>query len=222
MLRVISETLPTKLSNPAIWSFLIHGHSTQFFERAAAIRQNSRETAAKIEAINCHKTQLKLSRRRFIAYAGRPELFAPHRLTGSSQHVMLNGWRARQQYVLGFPAMSRRWLSRTPNLLVVGSDRSGELQSLCLPIDAQGHVSRMYDGTLSEFVGTVRSEGTLFSGLQISLPANAFALDRGLFVKIERRGIFFDEAGWIDATEPPQAPPAPQAEIEPELSLAVS
>jgi len=107
-------------------------------------------------------------------------------------------------------------------LLVAGCDRFGELQSVCLPIDAQGRVLRMYDGTLSEFLGTARSDGTLFRGLQVILPGNIFAFDRGLYVKVERRGVFFDEDGWIDANEPPQAPPAAEAEIAAELSLAVS
>jgi len=80
----------------------------------------------------------------------------------------------------------------------------------------------MFDGALTECLGPVRSAGTLFSGLDVELPATIFASDRGVYVKVDRRGMFFDEAGWADATEPPDALPAPDAEIGCELSLAVS
>ena len=91
-----------------------------------------------------------------------------------------------------------------------------------MPIDIAGRVSRMFDGALTECLGPVRSAGTLFSGLEVELPATIFASDRGVYVKVDRRGIFFDQAGWVDANEPPDGLSAPEAEIGSELSLAVS
>jgi LmbE family N-acetylglucosaminyl deacetylase len=223
MLRLISEAMPKTSHNQSIWNFLVHGRSAEFFRQAARIRQSSRETALKLEAINCHKSQLILSRRRFIAYAGRSEFFAPYQSNNSYRRAALNTRRTNDRFVVTVPPISRRRrLSRRPTLLVIGGDSSGKVRSLCLPVDPQGRVSRMFDGTLSECLGTVRSNGTLFSGLQLMLPAIMFASDRSVYVKIDRRGIFFDEAGWVDATEIPHAPAAAEVEIDGELSLAVS
>ena len=55
------------------WSYVVHGRSAAFFERAQKLPQSRIETARKKLAICCHKTQIKLSRRRFLAYANRPE-----------------------------------------------------------------------------------------------------------------------------------------------------
>lgn len=222
MLRLVSETLPLRSHQPLVWNFLVHGDSPDFFRRAAAIRQTSSETMAKLNAINCHDSQLKLSRRRFIAYAGRPEFFAPYQLNGSQPPARLNRTGPEDRFVVTVPPVSRRLLHRAPNLFLLGYTPTGELQSLRLPIDLRGRVSRMFDAAFNECIGLVRSEGTVFSGLQIALPSNVLAPDRAIYLKVERRAIFFDETGWIDSTEHGEAPPAAEPEIDGELSLAVS
>jgi len=59
----------------SVWTYAVHGNSEAFFGRAQELRQSRSETAVKEQAIRSHKTQLMLSRRRFLAYAGRPECF---------------------------------------------------------------------------------------------------------------------------------------------------
>jgi LmbE family N-acetylglucosaminyl deacetylase len=221
MLRLVFETLPRKFRRVAIWNFLVHGQSDDFFRRAAAIRQCSRETVAKIAAINCHKTQLKLSRRRFIRYAGGPEFVAPSELNGSSRRTALNTCRTPDHLVVTLRPMPRRLLYRPPNVLLLGCDSTGEVRSIWLPIDVHGRVSRMFDAVLDECIGTIRSEGTLFSGLHLEVPARLFASNRGVYIKVERRGIFFDEAGWIDAAEAADDFPVAEPELEGELSPAL-
>jgi hypothetical protein len=46
-----------------------------FLDRAQELGQSKTETEIKQQAIRSHQTQLKLSRRRFLAYAARPERF---------------------------------------------------------------------------------------------------------------------------------------------------
>jgi LmbE family N-acetylglucosaminyl deacetylase len=55
------------------WSYLIHGRDANFFRKAMAMPQTALQTEAKRRAIECHQTQVLLSRRRFLAYAARPE-----------------------------------------------------------------------------------------------------------------------------------------------------
>lgn len=66
MLRLVfSEYFSGKIPM-SIWSYIVHGESPAFFDRAESIRQTATETATKLRAISCHKTQLKLSRKRFF------------------------------------------------------------------------------------------------------------------------------------------------------------
>src|SRR4029077_20233531 len=52
----------------SVWAYTVHGKSGAFFDRVHTLRQSKTETKVKERAIRCHKTQLKLSRRRFLAY----------------------------------------------------------------------------------------------------------------------------------------------------------
>ena len=57
------------------WSYIVHGPNRPFLRHALVVPQTQSQTEAKRRAIGCHKTQLKLSRKRFLRYAARPELF---------------------------------------------------------------------------------------------------------------------------------------------------
>jgi len=57
------------------WSYVVHGFHRPFLRHAQALPQTLSQTETKRRAIGCHKTQLKLSRRRFMRYAASPELF---------------------------------------------------------------------------------------------------------------------------------------------------
>src|SRR5947209_16389512 len=72
MLRlVLSESFSDLMATGqmAVWSYVVHGKSPAFFDCAETICQSRIEAATKLRAIRSHKTQLKLSRKRFLAYA---------------------------------------------------------------------------------------------------------------------------------------------------------
>jgi len=75
MLRVIHRSLLEDLSNLSVWSYQVHGRNATISHSVVTLSQSRNETATKSSAIKCHKTQLSLSRRRFLAYAKRPEKF---------------------------------------------------------------------------------------------------------------------------------------------------
>lgn len=58
------------------WSYVVHGVAAGFRRNAEALPQTESEARIKRCAIECHQTQLMLSRRRFLGYAARPELIA--------------------------------------------------------------------------------------------------------------------------------------------------
>src|ERR1700682_337022 len=57
----------------SVWSYVVHGRNASFLKDAKRVRQTKTEIVRKKLAIRRHKTQLHLSRRRFLRYAARPE-----------------------------------------------------------------------------------------------------------------------------------------------------
>lgn len=55
------------------WTYVVHGLDGDFLEKAEAVPQTRDQAEAKERAVNCHGSQLLLSRRRFLGYARRPE-----------------------------------------------------------------------------------------------------------------------------------------------------
>jgi len=56
------------------WTYVVHGLNNDFRQNAETVPQTSAQADSKMRAIKCHGSQLMLSRRRFLGYAGRPEL----------------------------------------------------------------------------------------------------------------------------------------------------
>jgi LmbE family N-acetylglucosaminyl deacetylase len=221
MLRVVLEKLPPPIRCRSIWNFLVHGNSPQFFRRAAPLRQRPQETATKIAAIDCHKTQLKLSARRFTAYAARPEYFAACGLSCDQSDQVWNASRNSGEFFITVPSTPGRSLRRRHKLFLFGCKPSGELRSVYLTVD---HRSRtcMFDYASGKCIGLVGIEGSPSTDLRIAIPRNLFSFDRGLYLKLDRRGIFFDHTGWMEAAEDLDPVQPASAEIAAELSLAVS
>jgi len=128
------------------WNYLVHGRSPAFFDRAAELSPSEVETATKRDAIRRHQTQIKLSRRRFLRYATRPERF------------------------LRVERDSAVW-------------RDGAVRS----------VFRTRDNLNVDL---------RFAG-EFMLPLHLFSPIHDLFIKVDRRSWFFDEAGWIEIPSVP-------------------
>jgi LmbE family N-acetylglucosaminyl deacetylase len=56
------------------WSYIVHGRDAGFVRDSRTVPQTVSQAENKRRAIDCHQTQLMLSRRRFVGYAARPEL----------------------------------------------------------------------------------------------------------------------------------------------------
>jgi hypothetical protein len=56
--------------------------------------------------------------------------------------------------------------------------------------------------------------------LSIAIPRSVFSSDDALYLKLERRRIFFDEAGWIKLAAQMEAVPAASDDIHGELLVA--
>jgi LmbE family N-acetylglucosaminyl deacetylase len=181
------------------WNFLVHGNDREFSRRAVMLHAMAEETAAKRAASHCHKTQLKLSRRRFLAYVVRPERLAD-----------VNGWSNNagmelcsepcgrsHELTIALPPVQRRLLPGEPRLLVLGYDMSHRFIATFAAIpDSLGPVE-LFDCRSGDAISVLPCENNPSTGVHITIPANIFCFGHPLYIKLQRRRIFFDEAGWI-------------------------
>jgi LmbE family N-acetylglucosaminyl deacetylase len=164
----------------------------------------------KRDAILRYGSQMLLSRRRFLAYAGDRERFEPADETAGEDAghpvraaVLQNGalriqWASRHR-----PVFTRRVA-----LKIAGEDPLRNPIRLVIPIPrrASGHAD-VIDGVSGETVARVRIHGDRRSG-EIVLASRFLRESEKMFVKLENRTGFFDSAGWREVPVPghPETP----------------
>jgi len=195
------ETKPTL-------SYLVHYPKAHLNREVRSLRLTPEEKAIKAEAIQMHETQM-LSRKRFLAHARDTEdfhlPFAPE--AKHSHHPVVSGDIVRGALQLRLklpkPALSFKGarLHVALETLLEGSLR----WTITLPgKSAKAHIHDVRTGKVTRSA-TVRINGR---NAVVSLPAtNAIPLTR-IFVKLEKRPLFFDIAGWreiaVDETRRPR------------------
>jgi LmbE family N-acetylglucosaminyl deacetylase len=182
----------------SVWSYAVHGKSRSFFGRAQKLQQSETETATKLRAIRCHRTQIKLSRRRFLGYAARPERFLELQtreaatVDGSIHSI------SRQPHVLRLKVRLsvKPMRAAEPFLFILGSGAAGTFcVKMQLPVRSS-HV-QMFDCVTERGLDAAEYRGNAFAG-ELTVPVDIFSPGQALFVKLERRSWFFDEAGWLE------------------------
>jgi len=199
MIRLVLNESFSQETLVSRWSYAVHGRSPAFFDRAQTIRQSEIETATKLRAIRCHETQLKLSRKRFLRYAVRPERLVKLNACdeavadGSISSISRRPHSLRME--LRFYAKAMR--TAEPALFVLGHDEARGLRCLTMRVPARSSRAEMLDaGTLAP-MAVARYRGNAFTG-ELAIPIDIFSSRHALFVKLERRSWFFDEAGWLE------------------------
>jgi LmbE family N-acetylglucosaminyl deacetylase len=199
----VAESMP-------IWSYAVHGRSPAFFDRAQTIRPSDIETATKLRAIGCHKTQLKLSRKRFLGYAARPERLA--KLSGCDRSIA-DGSIASVSRILHSLRVEVRLSPKAmrasePTLFVLGRDEGGALRRATMRLPARSCRVELLDSATLDPVAVARYRGNAFLG-EVVVPVSIFSAAHAIFVKLERRSWFFDEAGWLELPPVPGERSAP-------------
>ena len=183
----------------SVWSYVVHGKSPAFFDRAETIRQTAAETAAKLRAISCHKTQLKLSRKRFLDHATRPErLIKLKRCEAIGADGPISSI-SRQPHLLSISLRRSPKLTRLaePMLFVMGRDGAGALRCARMRVPVRSLGVEMFDCVTEERLAVASYHGNAFAG-ELAIPVDIFSPVHALFVKLERRAWFFDEVGWLE------------------------
>lgn len=203
---VLSEGLSGE-TPMSTWSYVVHGKSRAFFARAGTIGQTATETAVKLRAISCHKTQLKLSRKRFFDHARRPErlIKVNARETTNADGSISSISRRGRSLSIKFQRSLKPMRPRKPSLFILGRDEAGALRCARMRLPVRPSEVEMFDCVTEERLDAARYRGHASAG-ELVVPINAFSPNHALFVKLERRGWFFDEAGWLEL------PPAEHSE----------
>ena len=82
------------------------------------------------------------------------------------------------------------------SLFILGSDIAGNLcGKMQLPIRSSR--VQMFDCVTERDLDAAEYRGNTFAG-ELTIPINIFSPAHALFVKLERRSWFFDEAGWLE------------------------
>jgi LmbE family N-acetylglucosaminyl deacetylase len=204
--------------------YLVHGASGSFLREAHELPHSPLEQRAKRRAIVCHKTQVALSRRRFLSYARRPERFV---VEGENVSLPSDGpiaTCARERHALHLRvAFSLKPLrAEETSLYLLGHDPAGGWRRLRVTLPARTMPVDLLDLATGAIAGVGRYVGDGF-GADILLPMGGFAPDRPVFVKLDRRVWFFDEAGWLEVAALPavlRGARRPLVAATPELAVA--
>lgn len=180
------------------WSYLVHGRRSLFGKDARELTQSLREGARKQLAIVCHGTQVKFSRRRFLAYAKRAEIFLrdDFRSTFSGtpmRSIRRNGGTLHFQVRFALKPLR----AEETTLYLIGHDRTGAVVSFCLQLPARNARFQVTDLKTRHRIAIATYRGNAFHGT-VALPITRFAEDRPIYLKLNRRSYFFDEAGWLE------------------------
>jgi LmbE family N-acetylglucosaminyl deacetylase len=197
MSRLTLSQLESELPKTKIREYVVHGRSARFFADASTVVQSKEETARKLAGIRCHQTQIRLSRRRFFGYATRPERFLElrERQTSSADGSVQSFSREPDSIRVNLRLAPKAFPATDPSLLVLGRTDSGVCSFALDPKD-QANLQAL-NGSEAVPVGAARSDGNPLTS-RIKIATDVFLPTHSIFIKLERRSWFFDEAGWME------------------------
>jgi LmbE family N-acetylglucosaminyl deacetylase len=199
LLRIAFEHFLPRYHRISRIEYLIHGESEAFARAAQSLPQTSVERRTKQRAIACHVTQVALSRRRFLAYAKRPERFVfPDDSAPLSSDGPIRFFRRDYHEVCLQVAFTLKPLrAQETSLYLIGYDARGGFRRLRATLPGHRTKLDLIDCATGSIAGIGRYWGDAFRA-EISLPMNGFAPGESVFLKLDRRVWFFDEAGWLE------------------------
>lgn len=190
MLRLMHEELGAAMPRLSVWSYNVHGRSSAFSRHAVTLDQSRVETATKSAAIGCHKTQMALSRRRFLAYATRREKFRKlaRREPTSGDGPIRSSIRDPHRLWLSLRLSFRPFSAGEPHLVLLGRDTSSNRQKcVAARLPARSADVAIIDHATGQRCGTMSFRGNAFAG-QATILIAMFSAAGPLFLKIDRGG----------------------------------
>jgi LmbE family N-acetylglucosaminyl deacetylase len=197
-----------------VLNYLVHARGRQTDRHRLALLLSPEEKLIKKQAILCHASQMKLSRRRFVAYAKTIETF--HALADpahSDAHSPI--WHAAIENGALTLHIQRRRLTRPGTVIhvVIESIEHGSLRWR-LPLQSRSRRVHIRDTPTGAKLrqATVRVDG---KNAVVNLPIATVLPVTGVFVKLDCKLGFFDDAGWreVPVLNPASASAVPGATV---------
>jgi len=192
MTRFALAGLEPEARRPRLLQYVVHRRGPCTNSSGASLRLTPEERVHKRAAILCHASQLMWRRRWLLAAAGVTESFLPGAAVGEgSRHPVREPVFEGDRFHLELSPRSRLGAFGPVDLLIAFA--GGDGYRLSLPLrSGTGLVVRWRDCT-----AVARAVVARFHGItHVGLPAGLLPTGAEVFVKLERRFGFFDEAGW--------------------------
>jgi LmbE family N-acetylglucosaminyl deacetylase len=192
---LIRLALSQMTHEPDVLTFVVHTRGRISERHRVVLHLSEEEQLVKRQAILCHASQMKLSRGRFLAYAKPLETFyKPRTAACSDPHSPI--WHAAMEDGALRLHIRRRWLAK-PGATVYAALQSFERGDLRwkFPLRATSRRAHVCDARTGEDLrfATMRIEGR---NAIVTFPIAPLQPVRSVFVKLDGRLGFFDDAGW--------------------------
>jgi hypothetical protein len=190
MLRLMHRDICAALPGISVWTYRVHGRNAASARTRKLHTQSAAEAARKLAAIRCHKSQLMLSRRRFLGYASRPESFRRIETADSfaNAHHIQSFEDPGAAFRLNLRLPFRAFPSTPLRLSIVGYDPAGRPRTLVAQLPAQSRSVDLFDAATQRCIGSFVYTGDAFAG-SCAVPLQLFASTGPVFVMIGRSGL---------------------------------
>ena len=195
---VLAQIAAARLEKPPrVLRYLIHAPKHHSEKRRATLHLSDEEIETKRAAILCHESQMALSRKRFVGYAGEQEVFFESEpVREDHRHPISSAWIERGGLRLEIKLLRRRRASFSSEAVLMAFECATEGSVrwiLQMPTTSQR----------AEIIDAKTGEPTRFAAVRIrgkraevSVPISALQPLRHVFVKLQRKFFLYDEAGW--------------------------
>ena len=175
--------------------YIVHAPRTAPAAPARELPLEAGEIARKRGAILCHQTQMALSEKRFTAFAGPREKFAAPRPAHAKleEHPIHNASIETGRLLLVLRANAAAWPGA--EILLAGHGHPDGPQRWAVPLTRHSACVHFHDETTGALLqrATIRHRS---AGIEVRLPLPGVRAPEMLFVKLQRRSLLFDRAGW--------------------------
>lgn len=194
--------IPARLNSFVLLCYLVHGKHKKFPFQVVISPGNDHETITKRQAIAQHHTQMRFSRRRFMAYARRIEHF---QLAARVPVIPMKSiaLTARNPTEVRLRVFFRLLSTKRAFFYLSGYGRRGVPVSVCLPLPEWDARLQMIDGRSSRRIGVTNYRRGPLTG-ELTFSTTEFDTNRPLFAKVRHSHRFFDH-GWIEIPSLPMA-----------------
>lgn len=196
--RLALERTPRELQPRRVLRYICHGRRARMAElRTTDFRLADYEQEAKREALACHATQLAFRKNWFLSHARGEETFVidEEPLLECRHHPVRRVKSGSETIWLDLVLRSRPGAFGAATLCILLGRGEGEPATYYVDLDWSRGGATIHNGATDEPVCEARLFGGARGGF-VLIPAEFLRDAESVFVKIDRRHGFFDEAGW--------------------------